>query len=327
MQTIKKKKNYSKLNNKKIYPLSYSIPEIKIKKLNKNINKKNNISPLIPGKKDTYIYKTEKNYYKQYEESKYAITHKKFGWDCLRHYEILANNCIPLFKNLEDCPLKTLTNFPKEILIKIYNDKGILDDDQYYKYLNYLNNYTKKNLTCKSSAKYLLKKINAKENKKPKILMINNNLIKNKDMVNYLQNLISIGLRNVLGENFIDYPKNDILYENYVGNEGYGKGFTYSKVLKDIIIDRTNIKEKIYNKEYDFIIYALMGRGNTFVGDIRKKCPLWTDVSNKYNNNEIIFLFGHDRMHSIENKKSHRELKTVFYHSNFGICFVRELDI
>ena len=37
-------------------------------------------------------------------------------------------------------------------------------------------------------------------------------------------------------------------YENYVGKEGYGKGFTYSKVLKDIIVDRTNIKKKFIIK-------------------------------------------------------------------------------
>ena len=323
--TREKKENFSiQLNNKNIYPLSYSIPEIKIRKLNNNFNKFNEVSPMIPGKIDTYIYDTEKDYYDQYENSKYALTYKKGGWDCLRHYEILASNSIPLFKNLENCPLKTLKNFPKEILIKINKEKDLINENEYYKYLNYLHDYTKTNLTCKSSAKYLLKKIITNKNKKPKILMINNNLLKNKDWVNYSQNLISIGLRNVLEENFIDYPKNDILYENYVGKEGYGKGFTYSKVLKDIIVDRTNIKKKIYNKEYDFIIYGLMGKDEKDVGDIRINCPLWNEVSSKYNKNEIIFIYGGDKMHSIENKE---HLNHLLYHSNFGVCFVRELDM
>ena len=34
----------------------------------------------------------------------------------MRHYEILACGCIPIFENLENCPEKTMFNFPKEII-------------------------------------------------------------------------------------------------------------------------------------------------------------------------------------------------------------------
>ena len=55
------------------------------------------ISPLIPGKLDTYIYEKERDYYDMYFNSLFALTYKKAGWDCLRHYEILANGCILYF--------------------------------------------------------------------------------------------------------------------------------------------------------------------------------------------------------------------------------------
>lgn len=64
---------------KNIYPLSYSIPLEKICHLNHVNNKKRELSLVVPGKTGThnYCYDTEDKYYKQYEESKYAITKKK----------------------------------------------------------------------------------------------------------------------------------------------------------------------------------------------------------------------------------------------------------
>ena len=306
---------------KNIYPLSYSIPEEKIKLISKN--KINIISPLIPGKLDTYIYNTEYDYYKQYEESKYAITTKKNGWDCLRHYEILASNCIPLFPNLDNCPNKTLTTLPKNVLIKIYKEKDNISEEKYNEYIQYLNDYTKKYLTCKSSAKYILKTINFNYNNDSKILMINNNLIKRK-WENYTQFFVTIGLRKILKNNFIDYPKNEVLYKNYDSINYYGKGFTYSNILDNIDIDRTNIINRIKNKEFNIIIYGLMGAREEDCGDIRLKCPLWEEVRSVYKQDEIIFLYGGDGLQCKENERFFNHL---LYHSRYGHCFVRELDL
>lgn len=43
----------------------------------------------------SYSYDTEAEYNKQYSESYFAVSSKKAGWDCLRHYEIIAAGCIP----------------------------------------------------------------------------------------------------------------------------------------------------------------------------------------------------------------------------------------
>ena len=37
-----------------------------------------------------------------YSNSIFAITNKKLGWDCLRHYEILMNGCVPLYLDIKD---------------------------------------------------------------------------------------------------------------------------------------------------------------------------------------------------------------------------------
>lgn len=83
------------------YPITFSIPESKIINKENCLKKTRFIAPLIPGDNTTYIYNTEKDYYESYQSSYYAITTKKGGWDCLRHYEILANNCIPYFVDIE----------------------------------------------------------------------------------------------------------------------------------------------------------------------------------------------------------------------------------
>ncbi len=128
-------------NLTKVKPISFSVPKSKILKSVDN-HPKNIIAPLIPGKSKTYIYNTEEDYYKMYQKSIFGITYKKTGWDCLRHYEILMNGCIPLFLDIESCPAKTMESFPKEKMIDIKK-----------KYANVLNFYNPFNIFIKKFQK------------------------------------------------------------------------------------------------------------------------------------------------------------------------------
>ena len=53
-----------------------------------------------------------------YQNSIFALTYRKTGWDCFRHYEILMNGCIPFFLEIDKCPNKTLEKLPKDLLKK-----------------------------------------------------------------------------------------------------------------------------------------------------------------------------------------------------------------
>ena len=97
-----------------LYPITFSIPECKI--ISRIPEKKKLLSSIIPGDNSTYTFKTEIDYYNEYRTSMFAITCKKYGWDCLRHYEIIANGCIPYFKDLELCPQGTMALLPKDLL-------------------------------------------------------------------------------------------------------------------------------------------------------------------------------------------------------------------
>jgi len=107
-------------NVKNVYPINFAIPKEKIIHT-VNLKPLNVLAPLIPGKISSYIYKNEQDYYQSYQNSIFALTYKKVGWDSLRHYEILMNGCIPLFLNIDKCPEKILTNLPKKLLFDIFN--------------------------------------------------------------------------------------------------------------------------------------------------------------------------------------------------------------
>jgi hypothetical protein len=106
-------------------------------------------------------YNTEEEYYQNYQNSRFAITSKKGGWDCLRHYEIIGNGCIPIFENIKDCPNLTLTLFPKKLCNKVNRDikKGQSYEEIYDKYIQQFEKHFWSFLTTQALAKYFISKI------------------------------------------------------------------------------------------------------------------------------------------------------------------------
>ena len=87
----------------------------------------------------------------------------------MRHYEILANGCIPYFIDLEQADPKTMYFLPKELILQAMNlpgvrqgyiDHDIFDKAKYFEILNKMLAHTRQHLTTKSLAAYLLETIN-----------------------------------------------------------------------------------------------------------------------------------------------------------------------
>ena len=109
-----------------IHPINFAMPAEKIGTVYRE--KTNYIAPMDPRNKTSYIYNQERPYYEQYAASLFGVTTKKNGWDCVRHYEIMANNCIPLFLDINDCPEHIMTTLPKEPIkesLKLIQEKGL----------------------------------------------------------------------------------------------------------------------------------------------------------------------------------------------------------
>jgi hypothetical protein len=94
-----------------ILPISFSIPDKKIikglpekKKLFTKHIVDEEIAVKVEGALTRHPFDNETDYYQDLQISKFGITTKRNGWDCLRHYEIAANGAVICFKQLQNKP-------------------------------------------------------------------------------------------------------------------------------------------------------------------------------------------------------------------------------
>ena len=134
-----------------IHPIQYFFPKPileNIKNLTKKVSsKKYLLAPCDPRDRSTFIYKAEKDYFRQYKESFFAYTQIRGGADALRHYEIIASGAVPYFGDLEDVPKHCLHNYPKDLQKEANNlyeqfEKNLIEENEfklkYYKIQNCL---------------------------------------------------------------------------------------------------------------------------------------------------------------------------------------------
>lgn len=287
-----------------ILPISFSIPECKIVK---EIPAKTQLlATNIPGKSETYIFPTEAEYYADYQRSVFAITHKKAGWDCLRHYEILANGCIPYFTDLSECPQEMLALFPKNLVKEamIASSKPGFDP---IPHIQALLEYTRTHLTTEAMARYVLEASNNKEAKS--VLFISGD-----DYTDYLRCLTLHGFKMLFKSACHDVNKVPHLYDTFPEDQVaglYGKGFSYSRTLKyeemrDDTKDQT-LFDDILNRRYDIVIFGSVHRGT----------PCFDLIAQIYPPEKILYLCGEDG-HTTD------EMCLVKTLHEFSPCFMRE---
>ena len=282
--------------------------------------KKYDICPLIPGERTDHLFVAgqESEYYQMYQQSWFAHTKKKGGWDCLRHYEILANGCIPIFENLDDCPDQSLTTFPKHLLKDVHVD---LDEDERQKVIHQLLEHTREHCTTSANIQYVLRTIQ----KTPKNVL----LIVGNCGVNYTREFFWIGMKRYIqsvGGVAVEYPKMDYLYEDYPTDkksELHGNGFTYTGRLQDDYnYDEQELIEKIKDECFDLIVYGKVGPDEGDEGSL-PNLPLWEHVFKRYSRDEIVCLYGGDECIDLTSDTIYS--KHIYTMSQYATCFVREL--
>lgn len=278
-----------------LFPINFSIPQEKIV-MNMPI-KTRLLAHIIPGDLSTYIYKNESDYYKGYQESLFAITKKKWGWDCMRHYEIMANGCIPVFLNIENCPKNTMALWSKDLLMEgnlLYDKyKNISFDElteeqreECYSLIRNLLNHVKEKLTTCKIANYILEKTNYEKVTNILFLSGTSEYALEPD---YLRCITLHGFKSLFKSKCHDYPKIPHIYKSFSNTKNmlHGKGMTYSNLLDDNLHDDNlnhKIEEDIKNKFYDIIIYGSYHRG----------MPFYELANQSYKPGEIIILCGED---------------------------------
>jgi hypothetical protein len=304
------------------YPISFSIPTEKFQTVKSSLvfaEKNRILSPLIPGDTSTYIYETEDSYYQQYKESYFALTMKKGGWDCMRHYEIVMCGCVPYFVDIEQCPENTMALWDKQMLLEAnalyrtaFENKSIesLTPEDLAAYASLRDRFLallEDRFTAGNMAKYVLNTAGFSDAKR--VLYLSGQTGED-----YLRCVTLAGMKEVLGNGCHDYPRIPHVYRgepiDYRGL--YGRGFTYSDIVDPSLRDGSrdvSIEEDIRNKYYDIVIYGSYHRG----------VPYYDLVSSVYEPNKVILLCGEDCWYHNMCFDHH------VYSQRGNIVFVREL--
>ena len=102
----------------KVHPIIFGIPAENL--ISCPTVKYRDYAHVIAGRRETYTFtvEDEADYTHSYRIARFAHTRKKAGWDCGRHWEILAAATVPFFVDIAECPEHTLAHLPKSLLLQ-----------------------------------------------------------------------------------------------------------------------------------------------------------------------------------------------------------------
>ena len=123
-------------------PIAFSIPEQKIKRVVPASKTKDfpihivdqEVAEQLPHAffsatgSDKLFFTDEADYIDDLTKSRFGITTKRAGWDCLRHYELAANGCVLCFRDLDKKPATCAPYGLDESNCIIYRDSKELKD-------------------------------------------------------------------------------------------------------------------------------------------------------------------------------------------------------
>jgi hypothetical protein len=229
-----------------VYPISFGIFEENI--VSQIPPKSKAFGRVIPGVTSTYFHLyNESLYFQDMGSSLFTITYKKAGWDCLRHYEILASGSLPLFLNIRHCPTQAMSIHPKKLYRLLLKYPGLEIqaektgpmvfsfsklDFQLTKFDNYLYqgiasallHYTHNVLSTKALAQYVLNTMYTNSvtlqrtlsaaHPVPRSLLYLTHKDNDMDKGDYMTDFLLHGLLNLLGRKVVmDFPSRDCLYK------------------------------------------------------------------------------------------------------------------
>eukprot|EP01038_Epipyxis_sp_PR26KG_P004504 gene4504-6364_t len=314
-----------------IHPISFAIPDSNI--IMTTPPKRKSFGQVIPGNYSTYFSLMNSSlYYEDIESSLFYITYKKGGWDCLRHYEILAYGSLPLFVNINECPSQTLTSHPKQLYSLLLQFPGLsfqatkvdsmtmkfnklefdysnFDKQLYSVILSAMLQYTRNILSTTGTASYVLetmKKYSQYYMKSftPKSILYLTHQDHDMDKGDYMTDFLLIGLKQLLGDTaVVDFPSRDCIYKtsneffqpDYIKRKAklYGAGFSWG-----LLVDQLTNKERDHNVVKDNIIhhrYDIIILGSGHRDGWASRLHYWNLICQYYHPLEVGWVDGSDK--------------------------------
>lgn len=265
-----------------VWPISFSFPGI-FQQI--ETNKSHVVSEVIPGWK--YSFNAFDEYLTAYGNAYIAVSHRKAGWDCFRHVEILAAGSLPLMFDAKEIPEFTMVHYPKDLLqatLSVCESAiGIPTVENAEELQQFLN----RNLSCVGMAEYILKCSGL--SRAEKILFVDEKL---ESMPDYLSIFSLIGLKQLLGTKCEVTSQVDYLYQDWEGNDQslYGRGFGYTRVL-DPAVRTMPITQA--NDSFDVVV----------VGSISRNRQLAMYLLGQFPAAQTIWIHGEDTPPLLEETK------------------------
>ena len=285
-----------------VWPISFSYPK---EPMPINENPEQNLCSITPG--FPYSFNDERAYLATYANARLGLTHRKAGWDCFRHLEIMASGAVPLMIDADQIPKYSMIHYPKnafrEVVHAIDTGMGIPDLASRVSMREFFN----ANLTSKAMASYILSMSGLADAKR--VLFVDEQLPRNAD---YQSVLTLIGLKQLLSSNCeVAFPVDYVYRDSTIDSSTlYGRGFGYTNVLSTedrSSIELTATQAPIFSgrdlSPYDALIVGSITR-NSALGDL---------LLTKFPVEQTIWIYGEDGPPSIGEVKRLRDSGTAVF--------------
>jgi len=289
-------------NDHGVWPISFSYP--KSPKL-LNSDPEQLLCSITPG--FPYSFDNENEYLQTYANSYLGLTHRKAGWDCFRHLEIMSSGAIPLMLDVQEIPEYSMIHYPKIALIeikkKVESQSGRPGTTTRESFREHFEN----NLTSKAMATYMLRIAEFVEPKR--VLFVDEKLPNNAD---YQSVLALIGLKQIFGVNCeVAFPVEYIYEDTSIDTaQLYGRGFGYTRVLSPTLrtehektLDSPPMIQSEHLNSFDLVV----------VGSISRNPEIASEVLSKFPAEKTIWIHGEDSPPTIREAKFLRESGTKVF--------------
>ena len=195
-----------------------------------------------------------------------ALQKKRSGWDCFRHYEIIASGTFPFFIDLNHLPTGTMHTFPVSLVQKAMTLPGVPSMDEVKRAIQHHSSIPKinhkifpSNIYCRLRTellKYARSRLTTVQTAlhvtqgKKRVLMVT------PWVVDYQSVVLAHGLEILATDNHIQvdfltdtyHTRKPILYKDHITDHSYGYGFTYQGRLPTPIDFLTGESEHTVNR-------------------------------------------------------------------------------
>lgn len=256
------------------------------------------VSPITPGL--PYSFDDEDAYRRTYANAYWGITHRKAGWDCFRHVEIMGAGSTPWMLDAAEIPRYSMVHYPKGALAVAATamKQALRRPDPEFR--QHIHQHFEQHLTSRAMAQYLLRAAGLEDAQT--VLFVDERLPHHAD---YQSMLTLIGLKQLLGANcHVRFPV-DYLYDDYTVDIAtlYGRGFGYTRVLPSQARSTTERGSAIATQELDAIM----------VGSVTRNSLLASALLHEFPAERTVWIHGEDLPPTVDEVATYRRSRVHMF--------------